>query len=99
MQDVDSTLGAQRRRKQKNQDEEEEELLAPKKDSNSSKDPIQWFGLLVPNALRQTQQSFVRALDLSLECTNIQSEIQSCIARNKYLSEHLLECQMMNVVQ
>ena len=86
VQEIDSTLGIQRRRGQNNVDDAKD---SSKKDLGLSKDPIKWFGVLVPNALRQTQGSFVRAIELSVECTNFQSQIASGIERNRYLLEQL----------
>ena len=88
--DVDSTLGVQRRKKN---DDDIIESSSQKGDLCVSKDPIKWFGLLVPNALRQTQASFVRAVELSVDCTNIQIELQSMIAKKTFLLEKLKEHQ------
>ena len=96
--DLDSKLGIQRRRKA-NPDEDAKHSSTPKKDGNLSKDPLKWFGLLVPNALRQTQGSFVRALELSVECTNIQSQIESNMARKTCLLEQLRKRSKTNPVQ
>ena len=82
VEDLDSKFGMQNRRNQKDEDMDSSEA---KKDVRLSKDPIKWFGVLVPTALRQTQSTFVRALELSIDCANIQSQIQSNLGRKNYL--------------
>ena len=57
--------------------------------SSKTKDPLKWFGLLVPNSLKQTQGSFLKALEVSVECANIQNEIDGTIARKKFLMRQL----------
>lgn len=46
-------------------EEEEEEKKAPKQEAKKpiSKDPIRWFGLLTPLALRQTQASAIETVE------------------------------------
>ena len=86
--ELDSKLGIQKR-KNKDNDNGDEENTPQTKETNLPKDPLKWFGLLVPNALRQTQGSFMRSLELSIDCINIQSQIDSQIARKAYLLEEL----------
>merc|ERR1712243_191490 len=50
-----------------------------------TKDPIKWFGVLSPPSLRQSQTSFKSAIELAIDCANIQSEIQGVINRMKYI--------------
>ena len=56
-----------------------------KSDTLPSSDPLKWFGILVPNSLRQSQKCFKKAIDHSIDCVNIQNEINGIIARRKYL--------------
>ena len=52
-------------------------------------DPLKWFGVLVPNTLKESQKSFVRALDLAIACANIQMEIDAVIERKTILMGQL----------
>jgi len=54
-----------------------------------TKDPIKWFGVLSPPSLRQSQTSFKSAIELAIDCANIQSEIQGVINRIKYIKRIL----------
>lgn len=49
-------------------------------------DPIKWFGFLVPNSLKQSQKCFQKAVELSVECANVQNEINGVVARRKFLT-------------
>ena len=60
-----------------------------KKDVQALVDPIKWFGFLVPNSLKQSQKSFSKAIELSVECANVQNEINGVVARRKFLSRKL----------
>jgi len=42
------------------------EKAAPKKTSKKTQDPLRWFGILVPPALRSAQQTFVSAVEGSV---------------------------------
>ena len=87
VEDLDSKLGIQNR---KNNDEESKDKdVNPAVDKKVGKDPIKWFGVLVPSMLRQTQKTFVRSLELSIDCVNIQSQIESNIARKNLLLDQL----------
>ena len=87
VEDLDSKLGIQNR---KNNDEESKDKdVNPVEDKKVGKDPIKWFGVLVPSMLRQTQKTFVRSLELSIDCVNIQSQIESNIARKNLLLDQL----------
>ena len=88
VEELDSGLAIHQRKKQ-DDNEEESKCGNTNKEITLVKDPIKWFGVLVPNSLRQTQVAFVKALELSVECANIQSQIQSTIKRQKYLSEKI----------
>ena len=89
VEELDSDLVLNQRKKQDDTEETEANSCNKKKNLPEAKDPIKWFGVLVPNSLRQTQVAFVKALELSVECANIQSQIQSTIKRQKYLSEKI----------
>ena len=86
--DLDSKLGIQKRR---NKDDNDEDDDNPKqtKGTNVFKDPLRWFGVLVPPKLRQTQGTFMKALELSIDCLNIQSEIDCGITRKHQLLAEL----------
>ena len=89
VEELDSDLVLNQRKKQDDTEETETNPCNTKRNLPKAKDPIKWFGVLVPNSLRQTQVAFVKALELSVECANIQSQIQSTIERQKYLSEKI----------
>ncbi|KAK3920842.1 Coiled-coil domain-containing protein 115, partial [Frankliniella fusca] len=46
-------------------------------DTRPSPDPLQWFGVLVPQNLRVAQDSFQKAVDISIEIANLQSNLES----------------------
>ena len=91
VEELDSDLVLNQRKKQDDTEETEANSCNKKKNLPEAKDPIKWFGVLVPNSLRQTQGAFVKALELSVDCANIQSQINSTIERQKYLSGKLKE--------
>ena len=59
-----------------------EEKLTAKKTGH---DPLKWFGFLVPTTLRQSQDCFKRAVEMTVEVANIQNEIEGVLAREKFL--------------
>ncbi len=59
---------------------------AGKECSKANHDPLKWFGVLVPNTLRQAQKSFSRALEFSLEAANARAEMLGVENRRKYLN-------------
>ena len=40
--------------------------------STNSHDPLKWFGLLVPQTLRQSADRFGSAVGIGVECANLQ---------------------------
>ena len=52
-------------------------------------EPLKWFGLLPPPALRQSQASFKTATELAVETANIQSEIAGVVNRIKFIQRRL----------
>ena len=54
-----------------------------------AKNPLNWFGVLVPNSLRQSQKHFMKSTELAVEATNLQNEIGAIIARQQYLARQL----------
>ena len=91
VEELDSDLVLNQRKKQDDTNVTEANSCNKKKNLPEAKDPIKWFGVLVPNSLRQTQGAFVKALELSVDCANIQNQIKSTIERQKYLSGKLKE--------
>lgn len=47
--------------------------------------PLRWFGLLTPPVLKQSQQCFQKALELSLECANLQCELTAVMKQKNQL--------------
>ncbi|XP_026188173.1 vacuolar ATPase assembly protein VMA22 isoform X1 [Mastacembelus armatus] len=79
--------GVRRRNKPKNNTTEKEanvqtgddkapEVSSVKKsDTNSQQDPLKWFGILVPQSLKQAQSSFKQVIDLSAEIATLQTSV------------------------
>lgn len=69
----------------KESDEESEPLLKEEPSLPEPKslfqDPIKWFGVLVPQNLRQGQSWFQKALEFVVQSANIQSELNASIIR------------------
>ncbi|KAM9113628.1 coiled-coil domain-containing protein 115 [Pangshura tecta] len=69
---------------------------APEPDSQSrasSRDPLTWFGILVPQSLRQAQSSFKEGLLLAGEIASLQSDIEATRAQYRALLER--KCQLL----
>ncbi|XP_042307407.1 coiled-coil domain-containing protein 115 [Sceloporus undulatus] len=50
-------------------------------------DPLNWFGILVPQSLRQAQRTFQEGIHLAAEIASLQSEIETCRKRYRALLE------------
>ena len=48
-------------------------------------DPLKWFGVLVPQSLRQSADRFGSAARIGVECANLQNELRGVEDRRKYL--------------
>lgn len=46
-----------------------------KSDQNPQQDPLKWFGILVPQTLKQAQSSFTQVIELSAEIATLQTAI------------------------
>ncbi|CAM1327439.1 Uncharacterised protein g9509 [Pycnogonum litorale] len=53
----------------------------------NDKNPINWFGVLVPKCLRQSQISFQTAIKLSIHLVSLQSELTSCCENYREIVE------------
>ena len=53
------------------------------------KDPIRWFGVLTPQALKQGQRHFSKSIELSIEATNLQNEIRGLVIKRQILLRQL----------
>lgn len=42
-------------------------------------EPLKWFGILLPQSMHGAQRMFVRAVERSVECANIQLSLQSAM--------------------
>lgn len=63
---------------------------------NGFVDPILWFGVLVPRSLHSAQECFNKAVELVVECANIQTKLNKTIRyllllRNKMNHENVME--------
>ena len=52
-------------------------------------DPLKWFGVLVPQSLRQSADRFGSAARIGVECANLQNELRGVEDRKKYLTRML----------
>jgi len=52
-------------------------------------DPLKWFGILVPSSLRQAQQTYSKAIELTLEMATLQSDLLHHISMKKDLEQAL----------
>lgn len=50
--------------------------------SKLKKDPIKWFGILVPTALKESQKKFKQSMELITTLTTLQNEL--LVARDRY---------------
>ncbi|XP_044065725.1 coiled-coil domain-containing protein 115 [Siniperca chuatsi] len=48
---------------------------ARKSDQNPQQDPLKWFGILVPQSLKQAQSSFKQVIELSAEIATLQTAV------------------------
>lgn len=78
--------GIRRRNKKKHDDEDEErDKIIPEQQTeiqkarhcnhNPQQDPLKWFGILVPQSLKQAQASFKQVIELSAEIASLQTAI------------------------
>lgn len=54
---------------------ETETAPSSKPETNPQQDPLKWFGILVPQTLKQAQASFKQAVELSAEMAALQSAV------------------------
>ncbi|KAM4611132.1 coiled-coil domain-containing protein 115 [Polymixia lowei] len=52
-----------------------EVLPVTKGDQNPQQEPLKWFGILVPQSLKQAQSSFKQVIELSAEIATLQSAV------------------------
>ncbi|XP_061669281.1 coiled-coil domain-containing protein 115 isoform X3 [Syngnathoides biaculeatus] len=52
-----------------------EDLPASKTEENPQQNPLHWFGILVPQSLKQAQMSFKQVIELSAEIATLQVQI------------------------
>merc|ERR1712181_169199 len=79
--------GVRQRKGDKLTSEEEKGAKESKEEKKKSlsKDPLRWFGFMPPASLRRAQAQFVKALELTVEVANLQSELGGVQARLKFL--------------
>ena len=59
----------------------------------AKRDPLKWFGVLLPNSMRQSQKHFSKAVELAIESTNLQNEIRGVLGRRKIIHRQLKKMQ------
>merc|ERR1711942_85828 len=78
-----------KQRKNVDKKESAEEKTANTKEQN----PLKWFGVLTPPALKQAQAHFVSATEIAVDCANIQAEMVGVQNRIKYLQRIKLKAE------
>ena len=68
------------------------EIANDDKKKIKAKDPLKWFGVLVPQTLKQSQKHFSKAVELSVEATNIRNEIRGLLGQRQYLLRQKKKC-------
>lgn len=53
------------------------------------KEPLKWFGVLVPQSLRRAQTTFQNSLEIIIENTNIQLDLHRYMNKYEELKHHL----------
>ncbi|KAI3357710.1 hypothetical protein L3Q82_016111 [Scortum barcoo] len=61
-----------------------------KSDHNPQQDPLKWFGILLPQSLKQAQSSFKQVIELSAEIATLQSAVLSTRQELKHSMKHKL---------
>lgn len=61
---------------------------ARKSDHNPQQDPLKWFGILVPQSLKQAQSSFKQVIELSAEIAALQSAVLIARQELKHSMKH-----------
>lgn len=64
---------------------DKKEASEVEKHVTKQQEPLKWFGVLTPPALKQAQAHFVHATETALDCANIQSEMVGVQNRIKYI--------------
>ncbi|XP_041860478.1 coiled-coil domain-containing protein 115 [Melanotaenia boesemani] len=59
-----------------------------KRDQNLQQDPLKWFGILVPQPLKQAQSSFKQVIELSAEIAALQIAVLNTREEMKHSSEN-----------
>nr|XP_056723324.1 coiled-coil domain-containing protein 115 [Euleptes europaea] len=65
----------------------QEEEISPSAEKLGKQDPLTWFGILVPQSLRQAQKTFQEGIHLAAEIASMQSEIEATRRRYRTLLE------------
>nr|XP_057939894.1 coiled-coil domain-containing protein 115-like [Doryrhamphus excisus] len=65
-----------------------EDTPAPKSKQNLQQNPLKWFGILVPQSLKQAQSSFNQVIELTAEIANLQVAI---LNTRQELKDHIPE--------
>lgn len=75
-----------------------------KSDHNPQQDPLKWFGILVPQSLKQAQMSFKQVIELSAEIATLQTavlstrqELRHSMKEKRTLQEEALAAQLDKV--
>ncbi len=53
---------------------------------DSKRDPLKWFGVLVPSSLRRSQADFRRAVESSVRLVNYQEELMKIVVEYRKIS-------------
>lgn len=63
-----------------------QKISSEEKLRNINKEPLKWFGVLVPTNLRQAQSWFLKALDISVQSANIVADLNASLDKYGKLS-------------
>lgn len=64
-------------------------LLIVEKSTSVSRNPLNWFGFLVPSSLKGSQQSFKESLPIILEIQKLQKEIEKLLLKMELANAEL----------
>jgi len=65
-------------------------------DTKKQQNPLKWFGMLTPPALKQAQSHFLSATEIAVDCANIQSEMAGVQNRIKYIQRIKIKNEKLN---
>ncbi|XP_060618741.2 coiled-coil domain-containing protein 115 [Anolis sagrei] len=83
----DQVLRQRKGPKKAESSDKSQEATSRPAEGSGHQDPLNWFGILVPQSLRQAQRTFQEGIHLAAEIVSLQSEIEACRRRYHALLE------------